>query len=164
MAQEMTSFVLRFVRDASEEQGARWRGLVQHVQSGTERNFATFAEAVQFMQGQVVEHTVQALEKGPRMPERNGFTDLAGEMARMWGDLGPQMVERWGQAAAQMVEQSAALRSHIDRAVASALQGWGNPAEAEEKMVEDRVAQLAKRVETLTARVDALESELKGKS
>jgi hypothetical protein len=57
MTLEMTSFVLRFVREVSEEQEARWRGLIQHVQSGAERNFATFAEAVQFMQGRVLEKT-----------------------------------------------------------------------------------------------------------
>ena len=44
MDQDMVSFVLRFVREVSEEQQARWRGVVKHVQSNTEASFSNFAE------------------------------------------------------------------------------------------------------------------------
>ena len=53
MDQDLVSFVLRFVREAGEEQQARWRGVVKHVQSNTEASFSQFSEALAFMQGYV---------------------------------------------------------------------------------------------------------------
>lgn len=160
MTQGMTSFVLRFVREVSEEQGGRWRGLIQHVQSGTERNFTSFADALNFMQGWVLENTVQVLERGDQMPDRNPFGDLASEMARMWGDLTPQLVETWARAAEQMMGQSLAVRTQVDQAVDSALKAWGLAAGSDQVAVPNNVAHLAEQVEQLKARVEALEQEL----
>jgi hypothetical protein len=160
MTQEMTSFVLRFVREVSEEQGARWRGLVQHVQSGAERNFATFADAVQFMQGHVVENRVQALEKGERMAENNPFAELAGEMSRMWGDFGPQMAEMWTQSVEQMMGQSTAFRSQVDQAVAATLKAWGLPTGADQDAILSGLARLSEQIDGLAARVEVLEKNL----
>lgn len=156
MTQEMTSFVLRFVRELSEEQGARWRGLIQHVQSGAERNFATFAEAVQFMQGQVLESTVRNLGEGEQMEDRNPFA----EMAKMWGDLGPQMVGLWAQTVQQVVDQSTAFRSQVDQAVAAALKAWGLPSTADRETIVDSLARLNEQVGLLAKRVEALEEEV----
>jgi hypothetical protein len=160
MTQEMTSFVLRFVREVGDEQEARWRGLVQHVQSGAERSFATFADAVRFMQGRVVENTVQAAREGERMTEKNPFTDLAGEMTKMWGDLGPQMIDFWSQAAEQVMEQSMAVRSQVDQAVAAALKAWAPPSGIDQDDVVTGLEKLSERIEQLAARVEALEGEL----
>jgi len=160
MTQEMTSFVLRFVREVSEEQGARWRGLIQHVQSGAEHNFSTFADAVKFMQGRVVESTARALEQGEEMVDNNPFAGLTAEMARLWGDLGPQMVEMWSHAAEQVMNQSMAFRSQIDQAVAKTLQTWGLPNGADQEMMLEGLARLGEQVDQLAARVAALESQL----
>ena len=161
MTQEMTSFVLRFVREVSKEQGARWRGLVQHVQSGAERNFANFADAVRFMQGRLIESSMQTLEKGEQqMAEKKPFADLAGEMTKMWGDFGPQMVEMWTQAAEQMMGQSLAFRSQIDQAVAATLKAWGLPTGADQDAILSGLARLSDQIDRLTVRVEALEKEL----
>jgi ElaB/YqjD/DUF883 family membrane-anchored ribosome-binding protein len=160
MTQEMTSFVLRFVREVSEEQGARWRGLIQHVQSGAEHNFNTFADAVKFMQGRVVESTSRALEQGEQMVDNHPFAGLTGEMSRLWGDLGPQMVEMWGQAAEQVMNQSMAFRSQVDQAVASTLETWGLPTGADQDKMLEGLVRLGEQVDKLAARVAALESQM----
>jgi hypothetical protein len=160
MAQEMTSFVLRFVREVSEEQGARWRGLIQHVQSGAERNFASFADAVQFMQGRVVENTVEALEKGEQVTKGNPFTELAAEMTKLWGDLGPQMVEMWGQATERAIGQSMAVRSQVDQAVAAALKAWELSPQEDQETALSRLTELRQQVDQLAARVNELEHKL----
>jgi len=158
MSHETTSFVVRFVREMSEDQNARWRGLIQHVQSGAEQNFATFAQAVQFMQGRVVEQTVESLKDEGRMSEHNPFGDLAGEMAKLWGDWGPRMAEMWGQAAEQMMQQSAAFRNQVDQAVGNTLKAWGM-AGAEQSAILARLDQLSEQITGLTARVEALEKK-----
>ncbi len=156
MSHETTSFVVRFVREMSEDQSARWRGLIQHVQSGAEQNFATFAQAVQFMQGRVVEQTVESLKDEGQMSEHNPFGDLGREMTKLWGDWGPRMAEVWSQAAEQMMQQSAAFRSQVDQAVGNTLKAWGM-AGAEQGAILARLDQLSEQITGLTARVEALE-------
>jgi hypothetical protein len=156
MAQEMTSFVLRFVREVSEEQGARWRGLIQHVQSGAEANFATFADAVEFMQRRVLENTAQILEEGAPMEGKNPFA----EMTKMWGDLAPQMAGMWSQTVEQVIGQSAVVRSQMDQAVAAALEAWGLPSKGDQETVLSSQVKLGTQIEALASRVEALEAQL----
>jgi hypothetical protein len=156
MTQEMTSFVLRFVREVSEEQGARWRGLIQHVQSGAEANFATFADAVEFMQRRVLENTAQILEEGAPMEDKSPFS----EMTRMWGDLAPQMAGMWSQTVEQVMGQSAAVRSQMDQAVATALKAWGLPSKGDQATVLSSLVKLGAQIEALASRVEALEAQL----
>jgi hypothetical protein len=159
MAQEMTSFVLRFVREVGAEQEARWRGLIQHVQSGAEQNFATFADAVQFMQGLVVENTVQAIEDADTVVAKNPFI----EMAAMWGDLAPQMTAAWTDAVEAAVGQSAALRNQVDSAVANVFKAWGFSSGDDRDAVLEGLTKVSEQIEFLTARVEALEGELASK-
>jgi hypothetical protein len=156
MTQEMTSFVLRFVREVSEEQGARWRGLIQHVQSGAESNFATFADAVEFMQRRVLESTAPVREAGEQMEDKNPFA----EMAKMWGDLGPQMAGMWAETVEQMMGQSAAVRSQVDQTVASALKAWGLSSKADQDTLLRGLTQLSAQVVALAARVETLDARL----
>jgi hypothetical protein len=156
MAQEMTSFVLRFVREVGEEHEARWRGLVQHVQSGAERNFADFADAVKFMQGRVLENTVRALDEANGAAEKNPLV----EMAAMWGELAPLMTAAWADAFEQVVGQSAALRSQVDNAVANVFKAWGLSTGDDRDAVLEGLGKFGEQIEILTARVEALESEL----
>lgn len=156
MAQEMTSFVLRFVREVGEEHEARWRGLVQHVQSGAERNFADFADAVKFMQVRVLENTARALNDADGTAEKNPLV----EMAAMWGELAPLMTAVWTDAFEQVVGQSAALRSQVDNAVANVFKAWGFSAGDDRDAVLEGLREFGEQIEVLTARVEALESEL----
>lgn len=158
MSREMISFVVRFVREVSEEQGARWRGLIQHVQSGAEQSFAEFGDAVQFMQGHVVEQTAEALEGVERMAEQNPLADLGNEMTRLWGEWGPRVAEMWGQAAQEMLERSAAFRDQVDQAVANTLKTWKMPTGVDQPALLERLDRLSQQIAELAARVEALEN------
>jgi hypothetical protein len=160
MSQEMTSFVVRFVREVSDEQGARWRGLIQHVQSGAEKHFSSFADAVQFMQGQVVESTLRGLDAADPGTGPNPLADITKEMSRMWGEVAPQMTELWTRSVAQMMEQSTAFRSQVDQAVAATLRAWGLPPEMDQGRVAVRMERLARQIDQLTTRVQELEEQL----
>lgn len=46
--QEITSFVLRFVRESDTDQ-VRWRGRIRHVQSDQELSFVRVTQALRFM-------------------------------------------------------------------------------------------------------------------
>jgi hypothetical protein len=158
MPQEMTSFVLRFVREMSEEEGARWRGLVQHVQSGAEHNFASFVDAVRFMQGYVLESRMRVAEGEELVDGVPPFDQLVKEMGKMWGDLGPQMVDAWAHTVEQMVNQSAALNKYLDRTAADALRAWWRAAGVDQDDFSARLARLGAQLEALTMRIEALES------
>jgi hypothetical protein len=160
MTQEMTSFVVRFVREVSEEQEARWRGLIQHVQSGAERNFATFTDAVQFMQDRVVQNTMQALDKAEKVAEKNLFSEMAGEMTKMWGEIGPQMMELWTHTAEQFVAQSGVVRSHIDQAVAATLKASDSSSGLDQDAILANLSQLNDKLDQMAGRVDDLEKKL----
>ncbi|MBI4787349.1 MAG: hypothetical protein HY782_09925 [Chloroflexi bacterium] len=53
MTLDTTSFVLRFTREIAEDEQARWRGTINHVQSDTKLNFTQFTKALQFMREQL---------------------------------------------------------------------------------------------------------------
>jgi hypothetical protein len=154
MPKEMTSFVLRFVREVSEEQDARWRGLIQHVQSGSERSFRSFADAVLFMQEYVMESTGhgQAPAEGSGSP--HPFAGLLQEMTRLWDDWAPQVSRVWAQTLAQMAGQPDALRAWLEQYTA-ALSGTSRTQEE----LATRLVRLSDQIEALTARVEALESD-----
>ena len=86
MSQDVVSFVLRFVRDAGQESGARWRGKVQHVQGSTERQFSQFSEALAFMQEQMNSAAEAAAQDGAKLAQNNPWL----ETAKLWGEFVPQ--------------------------------------------------------------------------
>ena len=98
MDQDMVSFVVRFVREAGEEQQARWRGIIKHVQSNTEASFSQFSEALAFMQGYVNEIAQASFEEAKRMSESFADTNTFEanpfmETTRLWGDLVPRYTQ-----------------------------------------------------------------------
>jgi hypothetical protein len=63
---ETASFVLRFTQkiyqNEQNEPQIQWRGNMRHVQSGDEKNFSKFDEVIQFIQSNLTDLTVQAVE------------------------------------------------------------------------------------------------------
>ena len=112
MDQDLVSFVVRFVREAGEEQQARWRGVVKHVQSNTEASFSQFAEALAFMQQYVNDIARSNIEETARMGEAFAGQGALGanpfaETARLWGETMPRytqmMVDSMNEAMADHV-------------------------------------------------------------
>lgn len=153
MTQDVVSFMLRFVREASEEQQARWRGVVQHVQSDAEQQFSQFAEALAFMQQHINETTAAAFKEAGVEPGKNPFV----ETARLWGDFLPQynkmLFERWTEAMAQTVSMPQQMMNKM-------LAAWGMPTADDQVNAADKVAALSAQIAALNQKVARLQAQL----
>ena len=140
MSQDLVSFVLRFVRETGEDQEARWRGIITHVQSQSERSFTLFSEALAFMQDQVNEVAEsgfqQAEQIGPDMGTANPFA----ETTRMWGEFMPRysqmMVDSMNEAmeTAKSASSGNAYTQQMEQTMTDAFALWGIPLKGEDKM------------------------------
>jgi len=163
MDQELVSFVLRFVREASEEQQARWRGVVKHVQSNNEASFSQMSEALAFMQGYINDIAQSSFEESKRMGQEFTQVNPLAETARMWGDLMPRYTQMMMDSMDQAMASSADMAKPVEEMMDSTLSAWGMPtrsAQAEQKKtaaaMEAMVAQLA----ALNEKIDALEDQI----
>ena len=89
MDQDLVSFVIRFVREAGDDQQARWRGVIKHEQSNGEANFTQFSEALAFMQGFVNDVVQNSVSESKRFTEAYGLVNPFLETTRLWGELMP---------------------------------------------------------------------------
>ncbi|HSG18922.1 MAG TPA: hypothetical protein VLE70_21690 [Anaerolineae bacterium] len=170
MDQEMVSFVLRFVREAGEEQQARWRGVVKHVQSNTETSFSQFSEALAFMQGYVNEVAQASFEESRHMGEgfaeaneyaanafgANPFASRAlAETTRLWGGYTKMMMDSVGEAMAS----GAGMTKPMEEMMNATLSAWGMspPAAQPEQSDQENTAGAA---EAMAARIDALNDKI----
>ncbi len=104
MSQDLVSFVLRFVRESGEDQQARWRGLVKHVQSNTESNFSQFAEALAFMQSHVNEATQAGFDRASRAAGEMNKADPLSETIKLWGSFMPPFARAIMETAGESVK------------------------------------------------------------
>ena len=106
MDQDLVSFVIRFVREASENQQARWRGVIKHVQSNSEASFTQFSEALAFMQGFTNDVVQESFAESKRIRDEVGAVNPFLETTRLWGDFMPaytkSMMEAMGEAMENM--------------------------------------------------------------
>jgi polyhydroxyalkanoate synthesis regulator phasin len=157
MAQEVVSFVLRFVREESGGQPARWRGMIKHVQSDHTADFARFGDALQFMQAHVDDAIRQAFAgPDPVAPEA-----LFAETARLWGEMAPRYTDIMLQSMEVMLEQGRRVGESFAESMASWSQNAQHTVQEQQGQLIDVIERLAAQVETLTAKVDDLEARLR---
>lgn len=158
MSQEVVSFVLRFVREAGEDEQARWRGIIKHVQSDSETHFTQFAEALEFMQSQVNE-TIRASFAGTKkMNDEN----LLLETARLWGEFMPRYTRMMMDSMGEMMGNNPAMAQQMEKTIAAAMSLWGLPVKqpAEQGNAAANLDSLTNQVASLTAKLDALETKM----
>lgn len=168
MSQDMVSFVLRFVREVGEDQQARWRGVIKHVQGDTETSFTQFSEALAFMQAHVNELIRASFSETERLNEFNPLL----ETTRLWGEMMPRytkmmsdmmMSGMMGEAAAQpATAQNApagAMPPQMEQALAAAFKAWGIPTQAEQERALQSLETMMVRMNELAAKMDALEQQ-----
>lgn len=143
MSQDVTSFVLRFVREAGAQQEARWRGTVKHVQGASERQFTRVSEALEFIQQQLAAASEQA--PNPWL-----------ETARLWGEVLPQLQQAWLERLGAAAEQGASLPTEWHHGL-NAL--WSAPAPPPELAA--RLAEIGERLEQLARETAALREEVR---
>lgn len=153
MNQDVVSFVLRFIREESDGQPARWRGIIKHVQSDDSADFARFNDALKFMQGHVDEavHRAFAGDEPPR-PE-----NVFAETARLWGELAPRYTDIMLQSMEVFLEQGRRMGETFAESVAR----WNPPPTVDpQDQVLATIERLAAQVEALADKVAALEARL----
>lgn len=150
MSQDVVSFVLRFVREASEDQQARWRGVVRHVQSNAESQFTQFADALAFMQAQI-DATLDAATATPNPPA---------DGARLWEDVLPRYQQLWRDAFSPSHGGSSVMSKAIEQTLNATLGFWGLPTLDDQQRAADQVQALSAQVATLTQRIAELEALL----
>jgi polyhydroxyalkanoate synthesis regulator phasin len=157
MTQEVVSFVLRFVREESGGQPARWRGVIKHVQSDHTADFARFGDALLFMQNHVDDAVRQAFAgPDPVAPEA-----LFAETARLWGEMAPRYTDIMLQSMEVMLEQGRRVGESFAESMANWSQTAQQTTQEQQGQLLDVIERLAAQVETLTAKVDDLEARLR---
>lgn len=162
MEQDLVSFVLRFVREAGEDQQARWRGMIKHVQSNTETGFTQFAEALAFMQGYVNEVVEASFEETQRMGQAFGEANPFMETARLWGDFMPRytqmMMDSMGEAATGAGAQR--MMKPMEEAMNATLAAWGMGRPAQQEQAAETLAAMSQQLTDLTAKVAELQKQI----
>lgn len=154
MNQEVVSFMLRFVREESNGQAARWRGVIKHVQSDDTTDFARFSDALQFMQEHVDEAIRQAFASDDKLtPER-----MFAETARLWGEMAPRYTDIMLQSMEVFLEQGRRVGESFAEGLANLT--VQQAAQGQQTQMIAIIERLAAQVESLAAKVDDLENRL----
>ncbi len=143
MTQDMTSFVLRFIREITEDQQTRWRGTINHVQSDTKLNFTQFAEAIRFMQTQMGKGVAPELFN----------SELVAETTQVWGQVALQYQELLLQAWLETLMSP----SHLPQVITQSLGNWRLPNRADQEQALQTLEKLTGRVEELAHQIEQLE-------
>lgn len=162
MDQDLVSFVLRFVREASEDQQARWRGVIKHVQSNTETSFTQFSEALDFMQGYVNNVVEASFEETRKLGESFAGVNPFMETARMWGDYMPRYTKMMMDTMGEAMESvgSRGMAEPVEQAMEATRTAWGMPTRSEQERTAASLEAMTQQLADLTAKVAELEDRL----
>ena len=163
MSQDLVSFVLRFVREASEDQQARWRGVVKHVQSNTEASFGQFSEAMLFMQEHVNEVIRSGFEESQQYTEQINRTNPVEESMKLWGTFMSPYSKMMANTMSEAMEaaSSAPMAATMEEAVSSTMEFWGLPAKSAKARSDESLVTLTEQVSILADKVSDLEAQLR---
>ena len=164
MDQDMVSFVLRFVREAGEEQQARWRGVVKHVQSNTETSFSQFSEAFSFMQSYVndIARMGQSFGDANQFATNQFATNPFAETTRLWGDFMPRYTQMMMDSMNEAMASGASLAKPMEEMMDSTLSAWGMPTRTErtEQSKQSDKENTAGAMEAMAAQLAALNEKI----
>jgi hypothetical protein len=136
MDQDLVSFVIRFVRETSDSEQARWRGLIKHVQSNHETAFTEFVDALAFMQDFVNLVVQSGLSESQQVKdEENILVNPLLETTRLWGDFMPAYAKTMSAAMGEMMETMSAQSGPkpMQQAMDNTLTAWGLPTRIEQE-------------------------------
>ncbi|MFZ0543873.1 MAG: hypothetical protein WAM60_00450 [Candidatus Promineifilaceae bacterium] len=170
MSQELVSFVIRFVREVSDDQQARWRGVIKHVQGDTETHFTQFSEALAFMQEHVNELIQATFEDSEKLNEEAAQANPFLETTRLWGEYMPRytqmMTEMMGQAMAGGSTGSGSAASNpmteqMKQAMAASFKAWGIPTQVEQEQTAATLETMTEQMVNLVNKMDELDARVK---
>lgn len=161
--EETTSFVIRFTQkmfnDEKGEAQIQWRSHIRHVQSGKEQRFSDFSKAVEFIQGQLAELTLQAMEDKP-VEEQKGILEKSFNIwKKMAMDYPKKVIETIKDPKAQ-VEQIQSQVSQVGEVISQSLETeinqWRGASKADMTQLLKAVSDMSADMKELKAKVDQL--------
>jgi hypothetical protein len=156
MSQDVVSFVLRFVRELGEDQQARWRGIIKHVQGDSESHFSQFSEAMEFMQARVNEVILATFDSGKKASEENPFL----ETARLWGEWMPRYTKLMMDSMNEAAGGNSTLAQQMEKTMAATMSMWGIPNQQDQARAAATLEVMTAQVADLTAKLEKLEAHM----
>ncbi len=158
--EETTSFVIRFTQkmfnDENGEAQVQWRSHIRHIQSGKEQRFSDFSKAIEFIQSQLAELTLQAMEDKP-VEEQKGILEKSFNIWKKVAlDYPKKMMETIKDPKAQ-VEQIQNQVSQVGEVISQSLETEINQWRAASKA---DISQLLKAVNSIAADMNVLKAKV----
>ncbi|MFK7908877.1 MAG: hypothetical protein AB8B69_27360 [Chitinophagales bacterium] len=123
--EETTSFVIRFTQkifaDEAGESQVQWRSHIRHVQTGKEQRFSDFSKAVEFIQNQLADLTLQGMEDKPEEEQQGILEKSLNLWKKMAMDYPKKVIETIKDPKAQ-VEQLQSQVSQVGEAISQSLE------------------------------------------
>lgn len=163
MDQDLVSFVIRFVREAGEDQEARWRGVIKHVQSNSQAGFTQFSDALAFMQGFVNDVAQSGFSQSKGFTESYGMVNPFLETTRLWGDFMPPYAKSMMESMGEMMGGKSAQGETMpgEQATDKTLAAWGLPTRSEQTQLTTTLEALTQQLAEMTAKLADLENQIK---
>lgn len=161
--EETTSFVIRFsqkmYKDDKGETQVQWRGNIRHVQSGNEQRFVEFNKAMEFIQDQLAELTLQSVEGKPK-EEQKGILSKSFEIWKKVATDAPKMVmetilDPKGQVE-QIQNQVEQVRENLGQTIETELNQWRRASKSDIQQLVEVVNNIAADVKELKVKMDKL--------
>ncbi|MEW5987462.1 MAG: hypothetical protein AB1791_12580 [Chloroflexota bacterium] len=155
----MVSFVLRFVREATEDQQVRWRGVIKHVQGNSESQFTQFAEALEFMQARVNELVQTTMAQTTENQAENPFV----ETARLWGEFMPRYTRLMMDTMTGVMGvagRPSPMQKQVEEALAATLSLWGVPTQQDQVRAAAQLESLTGQLAELSDKMERLEKRM----
>lgn len=159
MSQDVVSFVLRFVREATGDQQVRWRGVIKHVQGNSESQFTQFAEALEFMQAHVNELVQTTMTQTADNKAENPFV----ETARLWGEFMPRYTKMMMDTMAGAMGaagHASPMQKQVEEALAATLSLWGVPTQQDQARAAVQLEALTNQLGELSVKMEQLERRM----
>ena len=163
MDQDLVSFVIRFVRETSDSEQARWRGIIKHVQSNNETAFTEFVDALTFMQDFVNVVVQSSFSESQQIKdEGSNLVNPFLETTRLWGDFMPAYAKTMRETMGEMMDtMSAQGRARpMQQAMDNTLTAWGLPTRAEQERTAAALEAMSHQLAEMNAKLVDLENQI----
>lgn len=165
--EQNASFMVRFNQKIFEENGeakVQWRGKISHVQDGDEKRFTDFNDALLFMQQKLGELTQKATRHESSEKQEN-IIEKSFSMWKTLKDVGPKMIKdtikdpkrQFAQLQDQLQDQIHTIGEELSEKVQ--IDQWRNASRSDFNQIQNQIADLSKQINSLTKKVDQLNSK-----
>ncbi|MEZ4887764.1 MAG: hypothetical protein R3E32_23720 [Chitinophagales bacterium] len=158
--EETTSFIIRFTQkvftDEAGEAQVQWRSNIRHVQSGKEQRFSDFSKAIEFIQNQLTQLTLQSMEDKP-VEEQKGILEKSFDIWKKMALDYPKKVMETIKDPKSQVEQLQNQVNQVGEAISQSLESEINQWRAASK---SDITQLLKAVNDIAADMKELKEKV----